>query len=326
MSRLYKAENKPTGRNSIKSQVADIWFNPVDDEIKQKAMIDAVNKFNAVWPERTSYIVYNTGGGLSDWPDGDDIDLLATPQWKILCTKPEFNQYIKDMKKQVKPDDKPVFTQAMVDNGDLPSVGMECMVYDLNSDEFHKCKLLMIHKKSFVWDSGDWDRAFVTPDYTEIKPIPTKPEFNQYIKDMKKQVKPDDKPVFTQAMVDNGDLPSVGMECMVYDLNSDEFHKCKLLMIHKKSFVWDSGDWDRAFVTPDYTEIKPIPTKPDLIDGAAYQFDFKGLGGSEVNLIGICHTSMKHGVEHVMFESPVNNSKWNAEYCTNIKLLTPEGE
>ena len=238
MGRLYKAENKPTGRNSIKSQVADIWFNPVDDEIKQKAMIDAVNKFNAVWPERTSYIVYNTGGGLSDWPDGDDIDLLATPQWKILCTKPEFNQYIKDMKKQVKPDDKPVFTQAMVDNGDLPSVGMECMVYDLNSDEFHKCKLLMIHKKSFVWDSGDWDRAFVTPDYTEIK---------------------------------------------------------------------------------------PIPTKPDLIDGAAYQFDFKGLGGSEVNLIGICHTSIKHGVEHVMFESPVNASKWNTEYCTNIKLLTPEG-
>ena len=41
MHGLYKVENKPTGRNSIKSEVADIWFNPVDDEpVFTQAMAD----------------------------------------------------------------------------------------------------------------------------------------------------------------------------------------------------------------------------------------------------------------------------------------------
>lgn len=126
-----------------------------------------------------------------------------------------------------------------------------------------------------------------------------------------KQVKPDDKPVFTQAMADNGELPSVGMECLVYDLSSDTFHKCELIMIHKKSFVWDSDGWDGAFVTSDSVKLKPIPTKPDLIDGAAYQFWFKNLKRlAFYDLMGNEFTNGLH--------------TWNAVDCENITPLTPK--
>ena len=53
-----------------------------------------------------------------------------------------------------------------------------------------------------------------------------------------------------------------------------------------------------------------------LIDGKAYQFEYKG-----DEYIGICYTSEKHGSTHVMLESPVDNAKTNSKYCTNIKLL-----
>jgi len=62
--------------------------------------------------------------------------------------------------------------------------------------------------------------------------------------------------------------------------------------------------------------ITPAPTK--LIDGEAYQFDYK----SSKSLIGILHTSIKFGIEHRMFCMPKDDAKYNSEFCTNIIPLS----
>lgn len=72
--------------------------------------------------------------------------------------------------------------------------------------------------------------------------------------------------------------------------------------------VGDYFNADKELLTP------PI----ELIDGKAYQFDFK----EQKYLVGICHTYMKYGTKNVMFGSPVRDAKWNTEYCTNIQPLT----
>jgi hypothetical protein len=72
-------------------------------------------------------------------------------------------------------------------------------------------------------------------------------------------------------------------------------------------------DADKFRHIPEEVEITV-----ELDDGKAYQFDYNESEG----LIGICHTYMRYGSEHVMFVTPHNSSEWNTKFCTNIKLLT----
>ncbi len=63
--------------------------------------------------------------------------------------------------------------------------------------------------------------------------------------------------------------------------------------------------------------LPPLEPPVKLIDGKAYQFDYNGK-----EYVGICNTTIKYKTVHVMFESPIKNTKINSEFCTNIKPLT----
>lgn len=81
------------------------------------------------------------------------------------------------------------------------------------------------------------------------------------------------KPVFTQSMVDEGVLPSVGMECLVYDIESQEYIKGLVLMHHKESIVFDIDGWDSAFVFGNSHSFKPLtPPKTDE-EKLKYEFE-----------------------------------------------------
>lgn len=76
-------------------------------------------------------------------------------------------------------------------------------------------------------------------------------------------------------------------------------------------------------VVDDTTSSEPMLTSEELIEGKAYQFDFNREEGGEItrDLIGIFHMEWKYGSDHPMLCNPVENSKCNADYARNIKLL-----
>lgn len=144
--------------------------------------------------------------------------------------------------------------------------------------------------------------------------------------------RPVTSPTFTQAMYSHNIAPLVGMECVVNDTTFDDndelatiLYISKTICVYKVSEGMTQGEYSQNVTLLIF---KPLTPPIQLVDGKAYQFDFGSNPEllTNLGLVGICHTSIKHGTKHVMFESPVNNSKWNTEYCTNIKPLTVESE
>jgi hypothetical protein len=97
-----------------------------------KTVIDAVNEFNSEWPI-----------ALIDYPDWRYCTKSELPCHRPLtfcnvqvCTYEEFNRCVYETRQP-----KPIYTQAMCDAGELPLVGMECMVIGDKEidDDYHKC-------------------------------------------------------------------------------------------------------------------------------------------------------------------------------------------
>ena len=137
------------------------------------------------------------------------------------------------------------------------------------------------------------------------------------------------KPVYTQEMYDNGELPSVGMEVSLEE--DTEFFSCasgevkqlkaddivSVISVGKrldnKYTVLTLMHVDAGFcvINPDY--VKPIPPKVDLINGEAYQYN--------------CDNSTHNGIYDEFKKSMYSvHSITCIEYCTNIKPLTVKGE
>jgi len=73
------------------------------------------------------------------------------------------------------------------------------------------------------------------------------------------------KPVFTQKMADAGELPSVGMECMVIDnsLMNHVYEKCVILFVGIYKVVYTSDSCVERFSNIDEVKFKPIDTRTD---------------------------------------------------------------
>lgn len=116
-----------------------------------KTVIDAVNKYQGVWPDENLRELVTTDkswdGGRRytgriepryDCSMGDnpchDIDEKS---WVVLCDRSKFNKCVDEMSKAEWIKSKPlVYTQEMSDNGVLPSVGME---YLREGGQVNKC-------------------------------------------------------------------------------------------------------------------------------------------------------------------------------------------
>ena len=79
-----------------------------------------------------------------------------------------------------------VFTQAMADNGELPLVGMECMVVDssLMNHEYEKCVILFVGIYKVVYTSESCVERFSNLDEVIFKPIDTRTDKEKAIDDM----------------------------------------------------------------------------------------------------------------------------------------------
>lgn len=93
---------------------------------------------------------------------------------------------------------------------------------------------------------------------------------------------PFDKPIYTQAMCDAGELPSVGMEVRYTPIENDsnttleagQYVHGKIIAYHG-GFVWTSDNGLRKLSN---TRFKPVLPPITLIDGETYQFDVRSTG------------------------------------------------
>lgn len=130
---------------------------------------------------------------------------------------------------------------------------------------------------------------------------------------------PKPSPVFTKAMADNGELPSVGMECLVLNSNmfKPEWELCTILFMGKFKVVYDSASAKERMADVDTIgeiKFKPLTPPIELIDGKAYQFEHF----HSKNLLGFYVSETD--------EFNVNGNHFARENSTNIQSLTVEGE
>jgi len=126
------------------------------------------------------------------------------------------------------------------------------------------------------------------------------------------------KPVYTQAMADKGELPSVGMECLYLDSITSNYIECTVMYVSEWAIVLrQTGngygkDVELAKHTSDVT-IKPLAPPIELIDGKAYQFDYHDIK----SIVGIYHNPDEDGF--AIFRG--RGGAFNKELVTNIQLL-----
>ena len=117
-----------------------------------KTVIDEVNEFKGeIDTGCVAFVCNQSSGSINGWY-GDTFVDLSTPQWTPPCLVNEFNDLVSQMETNfgecnqsysdykfdyhLSPEPALTYTQAMADNGVLPSVGMDCMVFvDENEKE-----------------------------------------------------------------------------------------------------------------------------------------------------------------------------------------------
>ncbi len=125
------------------------------------------------------------------------------------------------------------------------------------------------------------------------------------------------KPVYTQEMHEAGELPPIGSKYL-----DEDGQVCEALLHYSHFVIGDMLEYLNSQQYPSFStsrndRIKPLEPPVKLVDGKAYQFDYNGK-----EYVGICNTTIKYKTVHVMFESPIKNTKINSEFCTNIQPLT----
>ena len=120
-----------------------------------KTILDAVNTLKATWPSESIQIIEIDGVEFSE---------------------KEFNAQVKECANNFglpSVTAKPIYTQAMLDNGEWPSVGMECMVLNSYFDnaEYEKCTILFKGDFTFIYNSDSCSERVGHKDELTFKPI-----------------------------------------------------------------------------------------------------------------------------------------------------------
>ena len=172
-----------------------------------KTVIDAVNEFEGAWPYSNSLTIIYCKSGYSMYKTGDyesfvhdDFSMLQTINWQGVCNKTEFNQCCLSMAtnygtSETYADYKVNFEMInddMKTGIDWSKAPSNCVGYSVSSAKRH------------YWITED-ELTIGAPDYgmLEVKFTP-RPEVKPVV------------PTYTQSMVDAGDIPLMGTECLFF--------------------------------------------------------------------------------------------------------------
>jgi len=138
-----------------------------------KSIVDAVNEFKGVWPYNYDFMCETSKENpphIFKSTEGIHVNHMHTH----VCTREEFNQCVDEMSKAewIKPVTlSPIYTQEMADNGELPLVGMECMINDsIHDDKYYKSVISFVGTSNIIWTHGGAEYSQSTSPLT-FKPI-----------------------------------------------------------------------------------------------------------------------------------------------------------
>ena len=149
-----------------------------------KTITDAVNEFKGELKGGVSHVIRNNVGTIAYWYDDVPITLLGRC-WHILCTDVEFNAHAKELtgcpiklkQWQDSKMNKLVYTKAMQDAGELPSVGMECnfvtSFFALQKSNSGTCKPIAYHNGRVWLDFGS-SESVINLNVVWFSPIDTR--------------------------------------------------------------------------------------------------------------------------------------------------------
>jgi len=149
-----------------------------------KTVIDAVNEFkgdfdnteiNGFEEDQDQVLMANKAFDQFDQYDlSNGSNNTSNEYWTVICTLDEFNQCVDEMSKAewIKPVTlSPIYTQEMADNGELPLVGMECMINDsIHDDKYYKSVISFVGTSNIIWTHGGAEYSQSTSPLT-FKPI-----------------------------------------------------------------------------------------------------------------------------------------------------------
>ena len=131
-----------------------------------------------------------------------------------------------------------------------------------------------------------------------------------------------ESPVYTQAMCDAGEPPSVGMECLaVYGKSAD-----KVTVVHINSkgqfaCIDDDGDYlIHSLLEGIGNEFKPLTPPVELKSKGLYLFTV----GKKVDMVGEAYFTAID--DEPMLTNIRTNTSYSQDCCIDIKALTVEGE
>lgn len=170
------------------------------------------------------------------------------------------------------------------------------------------------------YSAGEISQGGSKCDAEQFAIVCSEDEFNECVDKMSKAewIKPkaEAKPIYTQAMADNSELPVKGMECLI-SLEGMPFTKGVIEYINANGFLFrytDNGLND-FYDTDDRIVFKPLTPPIELIDGEAYQYEWRAADG--------CPTHIEKGL-YSSGDGYFYAAKGATDHliCKNIKHLT----
>ncbi len=201
--------------------------------MEAKTTIDAVNEFKAVWINGKEYIYT---GSSSNRINRDSLQAtygtVENDQWDFICNEKQFNQCVEDCSKNKGWEN---IVDTVIDWDKAPS---NCIGHSIST-----CF-------NGYWQLKD-DQMIKAPDFglKEIKFTP-------------RPFKEESIPVYTQAMCDAGEKPSVGMKILAMYTDTSKDNAGILLYISDTNFIVDHVGGEVCYKRNTWL-IKGIDTRTD---------------------------------------------------------------
>ena len=115
------------------------------------------------------------------------VELIDGEAYQFECDGATFKGITTD---RLMPVERAVYTQEMADNGVLPSVGMDCLIYnaELMKPEYEKATIDFIGYHVIVYSSESCTERTCNLELVEFKPIDTRTDKEKAIEDLSKLV------------------------------------------------------------------------------------------------------------------------------------------
>lgn len=154
------------------------WLND-KDSVTQQELVDNRNAAYAAYAAAAdataAYAAYAEKwvNKYFERTDDNKQDYIDALNGDVKTTMDAVNEFKGELDNVISAEAKPVYTQEMADNGVLPSVGMECLIFngELHNPEYEKAEIDFIGVHVAVYSSESCTERTCNLELIKFKPI-----------------------------------------------------------------------------------------------------------------------------------------------------------